>query len=139
MQDLLQPADFDRLLAQDGAPSMVLDSAFRIVAQNDAHMRVTMTKAENTVGKSLFEVFPDNPNDSNAAGLADLRRSLVTVIRTRAPDVMPTLKYDIKRPASEGGGFEMRYWRVTNTPILGEDGFVRYIVNRAEDVTAELR
>jgi PAS domain-containing protein len=139
MQGLLQPSDLDRILQQGTGPGMILDSAFRIVAQNEAHMRVTMTRREDTVGRSLFEVFPDNPNDSNAAGLADLRRSLVTVIRTREPDIMPVLKYDIKRPASEGGGFEVRYWRVTNTPILGTDGFVHYIINRAEDVTAELR
>jgi PAS domain-containing protein len=135
MQDLLQPSDFDRILQQGTGPGMIVDSAFRIVAQNDAHMRVTMTRREDTVGKSLFEVFPDNPNDSNAEGLSDLRRSLVTVIRTRQVDVMPVLKYDIKRP---GGDFEVRYWRVTNTPILGADGFVHFIINRADDVTAEL-
>jgi hypothetical protein len=30
---------------------------------------------------------------------------------------------------------------VTNSPILGEDGYVRWIINRAEDVTelVELR
>lgn len=33
------------------------------------------------------------------------------------------------------GGFEMRYWAITNTPVLGDDGFVRWIINRAEDAT----
>jgi hypothetical protein len=96
-----------------------------------------MTQPNQTVGKLLFEVFPDNPNDSAADGLSDLRASLTQVMKTLEVDVMPLLKYAIKKPGS-GGEYEQRYWRVTNTPIVGIDGFVHLIVNVAEDVTALL-
>ena len=33
------------------------------------------------------------------------------------------------------GVFETRYWSVTNVPILGEDGYVRWILLRAEEMT----
>jgi hypothetical protein len=61
-----------------------------------------------------------------------LRRSLIKVLKTKQGDVMPLLKYAIAKPR---GGFEQRYWRVVNTPILDENGFVRLIVNRVADVT----
>ena len=82
----------------------------------------------------MFEVFPDNPNDSGADGLSGLRASLTRVMKTREADVMPVLKYAIQRRHSDGT-YEDRYWRVTNTPVIGPDGFVKLIINVAEDVT----
>jgi PAS domain-containing protein len=135
MERLLQARDLEEVFENLPGPHMVLDPSFRILAQNAAHARITKTDRAAIIGKLLFEVFPDNPNDSNADGLSALRASLVTVLRTRARDVMAPLKYDIKRPLAEGGGFEAHTWRVTNTPVLGEDGFVRLIVNKAEDIS----
>jgi len=136
MQTALQNSEYDRLMAQAPGLCLILDPAFTILAQNDAHCRATMTRREDTIGRLLFEVFPDNPNDPRADGLSDLRRSFITVLKTRKPDTMPLLKYDIAR--AQGGGYETRYWRVVNTPVLDENGFVRLIVNRVEDVTASL-
>jgi len=41
----------------------------------------------------------------------------------------------------ERGPYQARWWQIVNTPILDEDGYVRWIINRAEDVTelVELR
>jgi len=41
-------------------------------------------------------------------------------MQTKAPDAMAVQKYDIPRPASEGGGFEERYWSPFNSPVLGK-------------------
>ena len=131
----LNPSDFITIFEKTPGSCLILDTHFTIVAQNDAHARSTMTKREETVGRLLFEVFPDNPNDSNADGLSLLRASLLNVMKTCAADTIPVLKFDIERPMSEGGGFEVRYWSVTNTPILGEDGFVRLIINSVDDIT----
>jgi PAS domain-containing protein len=131
----LQPIDFVSIFEKSPRLCLILDPSFTIVAQNDMHAEATMTKPSETVGRSLFEVFPDNPNDSSADGLSHLRASLLNVLRTRAADTIPVLKFDIERPVSEGGGFEIRYWSVTNTPILGPDGFVRWIINSVDDIT----
>ena len=136
METLLQSDEYERLMAEGPGMCLVLDSSFNILAQNDAHCRATMTRREDTIGRLLFEVFPDNPNDSKADGLSDLRRSFIAVLKTRKPDTLPLLRYDVAR--AQGGGFETRYWRVVNTPVLDEKGFVRLIVNRVEDVTATL-
>jgi hypothetical protein len=61
------------------------------------------------------------------------------VLRTRNAGEMPVLKYDIARPLSEGGGYEVHYWRETNRPTLDRAGYVSCIVNLAEDGTEGVR
>jgi PAS domain-containing protein len=131
---LERPAQLDYKLIFDSMPGMclVLDPSFKIFAQNRAHAKATLSIAMNVTGRGLFEVFPDNPADSNADGVASVRRSLLKVLKTRETDVMPIVRYDVQ-PAS--GKFQSRYWAITNTPILGPDGYVQWIINRAEDVT----
>jgi signal transduction histidine kinase len=111
---------------------------FTIVAVNDAYLRATMTQRDQIVGRGLFEVFPDNPDDVEASGARNLRASLERVIATRAPDTMAVQKYDIRRPAEEGGGFEERWWSPKNAPVI-VDGELRYVLHRVEDVTAVVR
>jgi PAS domain-containing protein len=133
--------DYQKIFEQIPGLYLILSTDFIILAQNEAHLRATHTSRAKTIGQSLFEVFPDNPNDSNADGLSHLRRSLLKVIKTREADELPTLKYDVKRPLGAGGGYESRYWRVVNTPVLDADGYVAFIINQAEDITelTELR
>jgi len=111
------------------------DENFTIVAVSDAYARATMTTREKIAGRPLFEVFPDNPDDPHATGVANLRASLGRVVHNKVPDTMAVQKYDIRRPESEGGGFEERYWSPINSPVLREDGKLSYIIHRVEDVT----
>ncbi|MDZ8069345.1 MAG: ATP-binding protein [Nostoc sp. DedQUE08] len=110
-----------------------------IVAGSDAYFRATKTKREEVVGRHLFEVFPDNPDDPNATGVRNLRASLENVLKYRQPQTMAVQKYDIRRPESEGGGFEERYWTPTNSPVFDENGEMTHIIHRAEDVTEFMR
>jgi signal transduction histidine kinase len=86
----------------------------------------------------LFDVFPDNPEDPYATGTRNLRASLETVLATRQPHAMPVQKYDIRRPEAEGGGFEERYWKPLNTPVLIDER-VTWIIHIVEDVTHVVR
>jgi PAS domain S-box-containing protein len=132
--------EFDYKAVFDNSPSLVLvlDPGFKIVAQNRAHAHATLSDARGLVGKNLFEAFPDNPGDSGAEGLSQLRASLLKVLKTRQADTMSPFRYDVR---GARGPYETRWWTVSNTPILGDDGYVRWIINRAEDVTeiVELR
>ena len=123
-----------RILEAAPGAYLVLDPLFRVVAVTDAYLAATMTVRDEILGRQLFEVFPDNPNDLNASGTRNLRASLEVVLATRAPHTMPVQKYDIRRPDSVGGGFEERYWKPVNTPVLIDDE-VRYIIHAVEDVT----
>src|ERR1700733_13542177 len=77
----------------------------KIVAVSDAYLRATMTRRDQILGKGVFEVFPGNPDDPSADGARNLRASLERVLFGRIPDAMPIQKYDIRKPADEGGGF----------------------------------
>jgi len=130
-----RPADFRALF--EGAPGLylVLDPDFRIVAVSDAYLAATMTKRDDILGRDLFDVFPDNPDDPEATGAGNLRASLDRVRSRRVADTMAVQKYDIRRPDDEGGGFEVRYWSPRNSPVLDEQKRLAYIIHRVEDVT----
>lgn len=114
---------------------LILSPDLDIVAVSDAYLKATMTDRAKILGRGLFEIFPDNPDDSTATGTSNLGASLRRVLSCRALDKMPIQKYDIRRPESEGGGFEERYWKPVNLPILKSSGDVAYIIHSVEDVT----
>ncbi len=137
----MSPPDFQLLFEKSPGSFLVLapDADFTIVAVSDAYLRVTMTTREGLLGRPLFEVFPDNPADPKATSSRTVRGSLQRAMATRAPDSMPVLKYDIRRPESEGGGFDERYWITLNTPVFSPEGELRYLIHRTEDVTDFVR
>lgn len=114
---------------------LVLTPECEIVEVTDAYLEATMTRREEIVGRQLFDVFPDNPDEPGASGEANLRASLARVRRDAVADHLPLQKYDIRRPASEGGAFEERYWSAANYPVLDDDGALAFIIHRVEDVT----
>lgn len=118
---------------------LVLKPDFTIVGVSDAYLEATMTKREEILGRDIFDVFPDNPDDPNATGVCNLNASLKRVLDSRAADVMAMQKYDIRRPEEQGGGFEERYWSPANSPVLRPDGEIQYIIHRVEDVTELMR
>jgi PAS domain S-box-containing protein len=115
---------------------LALSSSLEIVAVSNAYLLATMTRREAIVGRPLFEVFPDNPDDAGATGARNLKASLGRVLTNRLADKMPVQKYDIRRP---DGTFEERHWSPTNTPVLGADGGVEAIIHEVVDVTEVIR
>ena len=108
---------------------------YTIIAVSDAYLKATMTTREFLIGKGIFEAFPDNPDDPEANGVLNLQTSLKRAVLSKTADTMAIQKYDIRRPEAQGGAFEVRYWSPVNSPVLGPDNKVRYIIHRVEDVT----
>ena len=135
------PLALDFRLLFNSAPGLylVLTPDLTIVAASDAYLRATRTMRDAIVGKALFEVFPDSPEDPDPTGVRNLRASLEQVLGNRTADSMAVQKYPIRRPESAGGGFEDRYWSPTNSPVCGPDGEVAFIIHRVEDVTEFVR
>lgn len=106
-----------------------------IYAVSDEYLKATMTTREGIVGRHLFEVFPDNPDDSAADGTTNLRASLNTVLKTKETHVMDNQKYDVRNP---DGIFEVRYWSPSNKPILNDNNEVVLIIHTAEDITVKV-
>jgi signal transduction histidine kinase/ActR/RegA family two-component response regulator len=135
----MRPLDFKSLFEAAPGSYLVLDPDLVIVAVSDAYLRDTMTVRASILGRGLFEVFPDNPDDPEATGEGNLRASLDRVRRDRVPDTMAVQKYDIRRPEAEGGAFEVRFWSPVNSPVLSPDGELAYIIHSVEDVTEVVR
>lgn len=128
----LSDAQFRNLFESLAGLYLILDPAFTIVAVSDTYLVATMTRREEIVGRGIFDVFPDNPNDPKADGTRNLTASLQRVLKYATADAMPIQKYDIRQPTGE---FEERYWKPVNSPILGANGKVIYIIHCVEDVT----
>jgi PAS domain S-box-containing protein len=108
------------------------DAGFTILGASAQYLQATHTDA-GIFGRPLFEAFPDNPDLPGADGTRNLAASLRRVLATRAPDTMPSQRYDVRLPAAQGGGFEERYWTPVNVPVLGADGQVEYLLHHAVD------
>jgi PAS domain S-box-containing protein len=115
---------------------LVLTPDLKIVAASNAYLRATLTEREKVVGRDLFDVFPDNPDHQAADGTTRLRASLQRVLDTAQADTMAIQRYDIRRP---DGVFEERYWSPVNSPLLGVDRRIEYLIHRVEDVTDFVR
>ncbi|MDR3689275.1 MAG: PAS domain S-box protein [Fimbriimonas sp.] len=132
--DAFSDRTYRKLFERSPGLYLVLTPHLQIVAVTDAYLQATMTKRDAIVGLGLFDVFPDNPNDPQATGVGNLRRSLETVLNTKKAHTMALQRYDIRSP-DHHGQFEVRFWSPINTPIIDDRGEVEFIVHRVEDVT----
>jgi PAS domain-containing protein len=126
-------SDFDR----SPHPYLLLDPGpgLRIVDANAAYLAATLTSRSAVVGKSLFDVFPDNPDQPLADGVNNLFTSLKTVARTGQPHAMAVQRYDIR---DANGAFVERYWQPINTPIHDARGELVFLLHHVEDVTDQM-
>ena len=91
----LPAPDFRTLFESAPGLYLVLTPDLTIVAASDAYLHATMTKRAEVLGRKLFDVFPDNPDDPQATGVRNLRASLDRVLENCAADAMAVQKYDI--------------------------------------------
>jgi len=101
---------------------------------NEEFLRTAGRTREQVVGRYLFDVFPDNPNDEGASGMRNLAASLERILETGERDAMALQRYDVEIPGRPGE-WEERYWSPVNAPVLGPDGKVLLLVHRVEEVT----
>jgi len=99
-------SDYKTLFESAPGLYLVLSPELKIVAVSNAYLKATMTKREEIIGRGIFDVFPDNPNDPHATGVGNLGASLKRVLLKKAPDAMAVQKYDIPRPETEGEGLK---------------------------------
>lgn len=115
------------------SPTLVLDTEFVIRAANRAYLAQAGRGSEELLGLDVFEAFPDNPDDDECDGAANLRASLERVLRTGRVHHMAVQRYDVVLPA-ESVRFVTKYWTPVNSPIL-EGETVVGVLHRVDDVT----
>jgi PAS domain S-box-containing protein len=134
--EALKQPDYKALFENIPGLYLILLPDFTITAVSNSYAAATMTVREHIIGKNLFEVFPDNPDDKFADGESNLRHSLNSVLKNKTAHTMAVQKYDIR---NADGQFEVRWWSPVNKPVLDQNGNVQYIIHRVEDVTEYIR
>jgi len=127
-----QSLNYPKLLDTLPGLYLILSTDLKIITANDAYASATMIDKQQVVGKGLFEVFPDNPDDEKADGVSNLSKSLNSVLKNKKAHSMAIQKYDIQKP---DGKFEVRYWSPMNVPVLDEFNEIECIIHRVVDVT----
>ncbi len=131
--------DFARIFEATPSHLVVLAPDLTILAANDAYLQGTGFTRE-IVGRPLLDVLRSGGNEEpNARTVRNLQKSLETVLRLKTGDQMPPQRYDIRKPALEGGGVEERHWRPINVPVLAPDGSIACIIHRVGESTELVR
>ncbi|SDD50949.1 PAS domain S-box-containing protein [Geodermatophilus telluris] len=136
MDQELPVPDWTRVFDVAPVPLVLLTPDLVIVHPNRALLQQAGRTHEETVGRSLFDVFPVPPDDPAADGPANLRTTLEQARDTGRPVVMQIQRYAIPRP---DGTFEERYWSPVHVPVLDDDGRVVFLLHRTEDITHYVR
>jgi hypothetical protein len=113
-------------------PTVLLDTDFVIRAVNSAYLTATGRAADELVNVHMFDAFPDNPDDPDADGVANLNGSLERAARYRRPDNMLIQRYDIHDATS--GRWGLRHWSPLNAPVVEDDRVVA-LLHQVDDVT----
>ncbi|MFE0434933.1 PP2C family protein-serine/threonine phosphatase [Streptomyces nigra] len=121
-------------------PGMValLDTDLVYVDANEDFQRLSGRSREQLVGRYIFDVFPDNPDNPAATGMRNVQASMQRVTATGERDAMALQRYDVE-DAGNPGHWEERYWSPINAPVTGPDGRVAYVLHRVEEVTELIR
>jgi len=134
--DLLNDQLF-RALFDNGVPRIILKAdspKFTIVADNEAHRKITNTTERNIIGLSLWEAF--NPDDAGSDAGQVLMDGLNQAILTGKMVNMPPFHYDI--PSADGSGMELSWWQVDILPVTGDSGKVEWIINSTSNITEKV-
>ncbi len=136
---LVTDAGIDYREVFQALPGMValLDPRLVFVDANADFVRISGQPRERLLGRFLFDVFPDSP-DNPAGGARNLEASLRRVLATGERDSMALQRYDVQS-VERPGEWEERYWSPVNAPVLDGAGHVVLVVHRVEEITELIR
>ncbi len=117
------------LVLQPNAPN------YTILAVSEEYLFISGREKKALVGKSVFEVFPENPEAPSSTGPTTLRNSLDRAVSKKEKDQMPLVRYDVR---NENELFEERFWTAVNTPVLDSQGEVSVVIHMPREVTAKV-
>ena len=95
---------------------------------------------KDVIGRSIFEVFPPDPDDkTNAAQLA-LRDSLARAAHSGKPDTLAAQRYPIPAALPTGDvAFQERFWSIAVTPLYADDGSMLCLALSSTDITEQVQ
>ncbi|WP_210571120.1 SpoIIE family protein phosphatase [Streptomyces sp. GESEQ-4] len=136
----MKDASIDYEAVFKGLPGMValLTPELVYADVNEDFLRLAGREREQVVGRYIFDVFPENPDNPSSKGMHNVQTSMRRVVATGERDTMALQRYDVESP-ERPGQWEERYWSPVNAPVFGPDGTVVLVVHRVEEVTELIR
>jgi PAS domain S-box-containing protein len=129
--------DYQAIFKKIPAVMVALSPDFTVLDVSDETAELMGHKAEDIIGRDVFDTFRTKPDDSGEPGPRNLRESLERVVATGQRDVMPMTRYDLEEPGKPGV-WDERYWTIVNIPVM-TDGRVSEIIFRAMEMTPLIR
>lgn len=119
--------DFGAFLNQSICPIMILDRGYRYVFANDAYQKAVQRTGEELLGRNYFEVFPEAPEQE----VSEIFRRALAGEPARL-EVHPFPTVGVEEPG------KARHWQAMLEPLRNAAGEAEFIVQRAQDVTAQV-
>ncbi len=134
----IPPFDEHIFEAMPGNSLLVAPDAprFSILAATSGMIERSGLLKEQLLSKPFFEPFPvngGNAADQNAMVQVQILESFAYVIKHRKTHEMPLVRYDL---ADSSGNFKELYWKISNKPVVDNNGSLLYIIHTSVDVTA---
>lgn len=127
--------DFRRLFEVSPNAYMVLDRELRYVAANPTYLLETGSRLEQLLGRYIFDLFPNDPDDPGNAPMRMLKGSLERVLATGERDHLALIPYRVPKDVDGEIVTEDRFWSATHSPVLDDAGQVAFILQHTVDVT----
>ena len=106
-----------------------------MIDANQAYLDTVGLTADQVLGRYVFDVFPNSPTNAGHDQESDLRAVMERAVREQRRVPVDEIRYDI--PTADG--FDVRWWRVSETPLLAADGSVSHLLHFTEDITDLVR
>lgn len=107
----------------------------RVVDINDAYAELLWTSARAACGERIFDLFPENPEEPRADGMANSHASLKATAENGTAQRMTGQRYDMR---DAGGRFVERYWNAVNTPLLDDKENLSFLLLQVEEVSGTI-
>jgi len=112
-----------------------LDRELTILDANDAYLKLTARTLDEIVGRRIHEAFAADPKAPETTHVDELLDSFARVLRSKAVDTLPVIRYSIAVSSDSGAPYQDRYWSATHTPVLDGRGEVSAILQHTMDIT----
>ena len=132
---MLQRPPFEALFRNSPNAYLLLDPALKILDANEAYLNLTERTLNEIIGQRIHEAFAADPHAPETTHVEELLDSFNRVLRSKATDTLPVIRYSIAVRTDNGAQYEDRYWSATHTPILDEHGEVSAILQHTMDIT----
>ncbi|MCC9137159.1 PAS domain-containing protein [Pontibacter silvestris] len=132
----LTEIDFKNLFKALPGLYLVLSPELFIIEASNSYQKATHATDKDIKGKYLFDVFPENPNLKGLKSSEILEASILQVIESKKPHVLPVLRYDVENATGE---YEEHYWHMHTVPILDTAGNLKQVLHEVRNITGKVK